>query len=97
MGTYILLANYTDQGIRNIKDSPKRAEAARKAIQDMGGDMTALYLTMGGYDLVVILEAPSDEVIARFVMTLAAQGNVRTTTLKAFTESQFGEIIAGLP
>ena len=97
MGTYIGLINYTDQGIRNIKDSPKRAEAARKALQDLGGDMKELYLTMGGYDLVVILEAPSDEVIAKFVMTLGAQGNVRTTTLKAFTESEFKEIIAGMP
>ena len=97
MGTYIGLINYTDKGIRNIKDSPHRAEAARKVIRDMGGDMTAFYLTMGGYDLVAILEAPSDEVIARFVLTLGAQGNVRTTTLKAFTESEYGEIIAALP
>ncbi len=97
MGTYIALINYTDQGIRNIKDSPKRAEAARKALQDLGGDMTGLFLTLGAYDLIAILEAPSDEVIARFVMTLGAQGNVRTTTLKAFTESQYEEIIAGLP
>ena len=97
MGTYIGLINYTDQGIRNIKDSPKRAEAARKAIRDMGGDMTGLFLTMGSYDLIVILEAPSDEVMAQFVMTLGAQGNVRTTTLKAFTESEFEEIVAALP
>ncbi len=97
MGTYIALINYTDQGIRNIKDSPKRAEAARKALQDLGGDMTGLFLTLGAYDLIAILEAPSDEVIARFVMTLGAQGNVRTTTLKAFTESEYKEIIAALP
>ena len=97
MGTYILLANYTDQGIRNIKDSPKRAEAAQKAIQDMGGDMTGLYLTMGAYDLIVILEAPSDEVVVKFVLALGALGNVRTTTLKAFTETEFRDIVAGLP
>ena len=97
MGTYIGLINYTDQGIRNVKDSPKRAEAARKVIRDMGGDMTGLFLTMGTYDLVVILEAPSDEVMAQFVLTLGVQGNVRTTTLKAFTESEFEEIIAALP
>ena len=97
MGTYILLANYTEQGIRDIKDSPKRAEAARKAIQDMGGDMTALYLTMGAHDLIAIIEAPSDEVVAKFVLTLGKTGNVRTTTVKAFTESEFGEIVAALP
>ncbi len=97
MGKYILLANYTDQGIRNIKDSPKRSAAARKVIRDMGGDMTELFLTMGSYDLIVILEAPSDEVIAQFVITLGALGNVRTTTLKAFTESEFEDIVAALP
>ncbi len=59
--------------------------------------MTGLYLTMGAYDLIVILEAPSDEVVAKFVLTLGALGNVRTTTLKAFTEAEFGEIVAGLP
>ena len=97
MGTYIALINYTDQGMRNIKDSPNRAEAARTAIQDLGGDMTGLYLTMGVYDHIAILEAPSDEVVAKFVLTLGALGNVRTTTLKAFTEAEFGEIVAGLP
>ena len=97
MGTYIALINYTDQGIRNIKDSPDRAEAARKAIQDMGGDMKAVYLTMGTYDLVVIIEAPSDEVVARFVLATGAQGNVRTTTVKAFTQAEFRDIVAGLP
>ncbi|MCH9051873.1 MAG: GYD domain-containing protein [Proteobacteria bacterium] len=97
MGTYIALINYTDQGIRNIKDSPDRAEAARKAIQDMGGDMKAVYLTMGTYDLVVIIEAPSDEVVARFVLATGAQGNVRTTTMRAFTQAEFRDIVAGLP
>ena len=97
MGTYIGLINFTDQGIRNIKDSPNRAETARKAIQDLGGDMTGLYLTIWAYDFVVILEAPSDEVVAKLVLTLGALGNVRTTTLKAFTEAEFGAIVAGLP
>ncbi len=97
MGTYIALFNYTDQGIRNIKDSPDRAEAARKAIQDMGGDMKALYLTMGTYDLIAIIEAPSDEVATRFALATGALGNVRTTTLKAFTEAEFRDIVAGLP
>ncbi len=97
MGTYIALINYTDQGIRNIKESPARAEAARKAIQDMGGDMKALYLTMGTYDIVIVIEAPSDEVVARFALATGAQGNVRTTTLKAFTQAEFRDIIAGLP
>ncbi len=97
MGTYIALINYTDQGIRNIKDSPDRAEAARKAIQAMGVDMQALSLTLGTYDLVIVIEAPSDEVVERFVLATGALGNVRTTTLKAFTEAEFRDIVAGLP
>ena len=70
MGTYIALCNYTDKGIANIKDSPDRAEAARKALQAMGGDMDQLYLTMGGYDLVAIVTLPSDEDAAKFMLTL---------------------------
>ena len=97
MATYIGLINYTDQGIRNVKDSPDRAEAARKAIRDMGGDMTALYLTMGTYDLVAVIEAPSDAVVAKFILALGAAGNVRTTTLKAFNEAEFRSIVESLP
>lgn len=97
MGTYIALANYTDQGIRNIKDSPNRADAARQALTDMGGEMKALYLTMGAYDIVVVFEAPSDDIATRFVLAVGSLGNVRTTTLKAFPESEFRRIIAELP
>ncbi len=97
MATYIGLLNYTDQGIRNVKDSPDRAAAARKLIRDMGGDMTALYLTMGTYDLVVIIEAPSDAVVAKFVLALGSAGNVRTTTLRAFNEAEYRSIIESLP
>ena len=97
MATYIGLINYTDQGIRNVKDSPDRAAAARKLIRDMGGDMTALYLTMGTYDMVAIIEAPSDAVVAKFVLALGSAGNVRTNTLKAFNEAEFHSIIESLP
>ncbi len=97
MATYIGLINYTDQGIRNVKDSPDRAAAARKLIRDMGGDMTALYLTMGTYDIVAILEAPSDAVVAKFLLALGSAGTVRTTTLKAFNEAEFHSIIESLP
>ncbi len=97
MGTYISLISYTDQGIRNIKDSPDRVDAARKVIEGLGGEMKELYLTMGAYDLFTILEAPSDEVVAKFVLALGSRGNVRTTTLKAFPEAEFRKIIAELP
>jgi uncharacterized protein with GYD domain len=97
MPTYISLVNYTDQGIRNIKDSPKRLETAKKMLKDMGGELKEFYLTMGSYDIVAILEAPADEVAARFILALGSAGNVRTVTLKAFPEAEYRKVIAGLP
>ncbi len=97
MATYIVLINYTEQGIRNIKDSPSRLDAARQALKDMGGELKDTYLTMGAYDLVVIAEAPSDDVVASFALTVGSQGNVRTTTLRAFTEAEYRGIIQSLP
>ena len=97
MATYIILINYTEQGIRNIKDSPSRLDAARQALNDMGGELKDAYLTMGAYDLIVVAEAPSDDVVARFALTVGSQGNVRTTTLRAFTEAEYRGIIQSLP
>lgn len=97
MPTYVSLINYTDQGIRNVKDSPKRLDAAKKLLKDMGGELKAFYLTMGGYDIVTVAEAPNDESVAKFVLALASSGNVRTTTLKAFPEAEYRKLIAGLP
>ncbi len=97
MPTYVSLINYTDQGIRNVKDGPKRLDAAKKLIKDMGGELKAFYLTMGGYDIVTVAEAPNDETVAKFVLALAASGNVRTTTMKAFSEAEYRKLIAGLP
>lgn len=97
MPTYISLVNYTDQGIRNIKDSPKRLDTAKKLLKDLGGDLKAFYLTLGQYDIVTIAEAPSDDVIAKFALALGSAGNVRTTTLKAFPEAEYRKIIQGLP
>lgn len=97
MPTYISLINFTDQGIRNIKDSPKRLEAAKKLVKDLGGELKAFYLTMGAYDIVTVAEAPNDEAAAKFALTIGAAGNVRTTTLKAFTEAEYRKVIAGLP
>ena len=97
MPTYVSLINYTDQGIRNIKDSPKRLDAAKKLIKDMGGELKAVYLTMGSYDLVTVAEAPNDETVAKFVLTLAAAGNVRTVTMKAFPEAEYRKLVSTLP
>jgi uncharacterized protein with GYD domain len=97
MPTYVTLMQYTQKGIENIKQSPARVEAARQAIQQAGGALKTVYLTIGHYDLVCITEAPNDETLARILLSLGAQGNVRTETLKAFTEEEFRKIVAGLP
>ena len=97
MSTYIMLINYTDQGIRNIKDSPKRASAARDMAKSCGAEMKDLYLTMGGYDLVATVEAPNDDAVVKFALAVGSLGNVRTTTLKAFTEDEYRTIVNALP
>ncbi len=97
MATYISLVNFTEQGIREIKGSPKRLTAAKKLLGIMGGRFRGFYLTMGAYDIVTVVEAPDDETVAKFVLALASAGNVRTTTLKAFPEAEFRQIIKGLP
>ncbi len=97
MPTYIVLIQYTQKGIEKIKDSPKRAEQAKKVIQKAGGQMKAFYLTMGHYDAVSIIEAPSDEAYTACVLAIAAAGAVRTETLRAFTEEEYRKIIASLP
>lgn len=97
MPTYIILLNYTDQGIRNVKDSPKRLDEAKKLLRYMGGEFKQFYLTMGAYDIATVVEAPSDEVMAKFGLAIGSLGNVRTTTLKAFPEDEYRKIIAALP
>ena len=97
MATFISLVNYTDQGIRRVKDSPDRIDAARQAAAGMGVEIKDFYLTMGAYDVIVIFEAPSDEAAAKFTLTVGALGNIRTTTLRAFNEAEFRDLIADLP
>ncbi len=96
MTTYVMLANWTPQGMRNIVDSPRRLDAARAMLAEMGGKFGNFYMTMGDYDMVAVYEAPDDAVAARFTLALARQGNVETRTLKAFPEQAYREIIASL-
>ncbi len=96
MPHYVILVRWTDQGIRNVKESPKRAEAARKLAESEGGKMT-LYYTMGRYDLVAIAEARDDETINRILLRIGMLGSVRTETLKAMTEADAAKIIGKLP
>ncbi len=97
MPTYVVLVNWTDQGIRAVKESPQRLDATRKAIEAAGGKMLGFYLTMGKYDEVLIVEGPSDEVAATLALSAGSEGNVRTETLKAFPEAEYRDIIAKIP
>ncbi|MBM3602013.1 MAG: GYD domain-containing protein [Alphaproteobacteria bacterium] len=96
MTIYIMLLNWTEQGIRNVKESPKRLDAAKKMLADMGGQIKSVYMTMGSHDLIMVYEAPDDAISARFTLMLGMNGNARTTTLKAFPEQAYREIIASL-
>jgi uncharacterized protein with GYD domain len=96
MPHYVSLVKWTDQGIKNIKDSPKRAEGAKKAAEGMGGKMW-LWYTMGKFDLVAISEFPDDESAQKFLYWLGSMGNVRTTTMRAWNEEGAAKLIGQLP
>lgn len=96
MPTYISLTNWTDQGIRTVKDQGKRLDGAKQRFKDAGADMKAIYMTMGAYDLVTVWEAPTDEVAAKLLLAIGGLGNVRTTTLRAFNEDEARKIFASL-
>ncbi len=96
MATYIALINYTDQGAKTMKGVPERVAAVRQALENVGGRIHAYRLTLGEYDAVVTVDAPDDEVYATFALNLAAQGNLRTTTLKAFSEEESFRIFGNL-
>jgi uncharacterized protein with GYD domain len=96
MAKYILLVNWTEQGVKNVKDSPKRLDAARKLAETAGAKLGEFYMTMGGYDMVAHVDAPDDATVARFVLHLAGAGNVRTQTLKAFSEDEYRKILGAL-
>ncbi|MFQ5880299.1 MAG: GYD domain-containing protein [Dehalococcoidia bacterium] len=97
MPTYITLLKWTQEGVKNIKQSPQRLDAAKQAISAAGGTWKNFYLVMGEYDMVVISEAPNDEAYARVMLTIASGGAVSSTTLKAFTEEEYRRVIASLP
>ena len=96
MTTYVMLANWTDQGVRNIKEAPRRLDAAKQSLQDMGGEFKSFFMTMGDVDMVAVIEAPDDAVAARFALQVGMLGNIRTRTLKAFPEAAYREIVASL-
>ncbi len=97
MATYIILFRFTQQGIKNIKDSPDRVDAAKQTFRAMGAEVKEFYSVMGKYDTVFVVEAPDDKTIAKLTLAIGSLGNVRTETLRAFTEDEYRKIIADLP
>lgn len=93
MANYIVLANWTDQGIRNFRDSQRRAADFAEMVRGMGGTVKDFYWTIGPYDIVLLLEAPDDETATAAALKVSGLGNVRTTTLRAFSQPEFATII----
>lgn len=97
MATYVYLLNWTEQGIRNVKDAVTREQAAKANVERSGGKWVGAYYTQGIYDVVVILEFPDDETASTASLALAMQGNVRSVTMRAFTVDELGAILQKLP
>ena len=96
MPTYLIQSQWTDQGIRNVKESAKRLDLGKKKLKDMGGEIKAVYLTTGAYDMLAVVEVPNDAILAAYVLWLGSQGNLRTQTVKAFTEDEYRTVISQL-
>jgi uncharacterized protein with GYD domain len=94
MATFIMLGNFTDQGIRNVKDTTKRADAFKATAQKAGATVKELYYTMGQYDLVAILEAADEQTATALLLSTGVLGNVRSQTLRAFTREEMSKVIA---
>jgi len=95
MTRHVILGNWTEQGIRNVKDSPKRVENARAMFEKAGGKLDIWY-TMGKYDFVALAETPNDETYMQLALQLGSLGNVRTTSLKAWTAAEGLKVIGKL-
>jgi uncharacterized protein with GYD domain len=93
MAHYVMLLKFTDQGIRNVKDTTKRAAAAADMAAKMGAKLGTAYWTMGQYDLVLIADAPDDETIAAVSVKLGSLGNVSIQTLRAFDAKEVDGIL----
>jgi len=94
MPTYVSLINWTEKGIAGFKDTVDRAEAGKQLAGKFGGALKEIYWTLGAYDIVAVSEAPDDESATAFALALSSQGNVRTTTMRAFSADDMKGIIA---
>ncbi len=97
MATYLLLLRYTQRGLDHVKSTLGKIDTTRQAFRARGAVLREIYLTMGQYDLVAIMEAPDDETAAQLVLELGSQGNVRTETVRAFNEDELQRIVYELP
>jgi uncharacterized protein with GYD domain len=97
MPTFMMSLNWTDQGIRAVKDSPKRSEAARDLAKKVGVEIKHLYLTSGDSDLVIFVDAPSGDNVAKFALAVSSLGNVRTRTVRAWSAEEYRKLISELP
>jgi uncharacterized protein with GYD domain len=95
MATFISLVNFTDQGIRGVKDSPKRAEAFKATAKKLGVTVKELYWTVGRYDVVVVMEG-DDEAVTSTLLKVGSLGNVRSETLRAFSAADMGRILSNV-
>ena len=94
MATYIVLANFTDQGARNIKDTTKRADVFKELARSFGATVKDVYWTLGQYDIAAIVDAPDDTVVTALGLALGKSGNVRTQTLRAFSQAEMSAILS---
>ena len=96
MNTYMILFNYTEQGIRTVRDGASRLDGLKRRLQELGGTVQSFYLTMGPYDTVAVVTVPDDATMARLALWLGAAGNVRTLTMRAFGEEEYRQIVTAL-
>lgn len=96
MATFIALGNFTDQGIRGVKDTTKRADAVRELAKKYGATLKEIYWTLGRYDVVTVIEAPNDEAATAFALSVGSAGNVRTESLRAFSKEEMNGILGKL-
>ena len=97
MATYIVLINFTDQGIRTIKQIPERIKAGIAVAEKVGIKVKDIYYTVGAYDAVVVADAPNDEAITAYALGVGSQGNIRTQTMRAFSTDDMNKILAKVP
>jgi uncharacterized protein with GYD domain len=90
---YVVLGNWTDEGIKNAKDAPGRIKDTHRVVAETGGKMQ-LYYTLGEYDFVMVLDVPNDNAVLKILVWLGSEGNVRTKTLKAWTEDEAAKVLA---